>query len=193
MRPRSGGRCRAKNDVMIRSVYVAVAGGHIQVSTTAMRDLAEERDEIDDQDVEECKDQRAGSEHSAQNAFFTRSFSTIRSTAKTALLNPIGMLGGKLEADFHIIHGVRTRIQNTIRCVKELPLEVETWFLARSLPPNWCSPSTKKISAIRSRHRRRTPITFLCRRRSKTSGAHRDRRRSHPMIFPWGCGFRWPA
>src|SRR5256714_9317540 len=35
------------------------------------------------------------------------------------------MLGQRLEADFHIIHGVRTRIQNTIRCVKELPLEVE--------------------------------------------------------------------
>src|SRR5712672_4546681 len=35
------------------------------------------------------------------------------------------MLGQKLEADFHIIHGVRTRVQNTIRCVKELPLEVE--------------------------------------------------------------------
>ena len=35
------------------------------------------------------------------------------------------MLGQKLEADFHIIHGVRTRIQNTIRCVKELPLDVE--------------------------------------------------------------------
>jgi cell division protein FtsA len=35
------------------------------------------------------------------------------------------MLGEKLEADFHIIHGVRNRIQNTIRCVKELPLEVE--------------------------------------------------------------------
>src|SRR5438034_2868482 len=35
------------------------------------------------------------------------------------------MLGQKLEADFHIIYGVRTRIQNTIRCVKELPLDVE--------------------------------------------------------------------
>jgi cell division protein FtsA len=35
------------------------------------------------------------------------------------------MLGQKLEADFHIVHGVRTRVQNTIRCVKELPLEVE--------------------------------------------------------------------
>jgi len=41
------------------------------------------------------------------------------------VLNPIGMLGQKLEADFHIIHGVRTRIQNSIRCVKELPLDVE--------------------------------------------------------------------
>src|SRR5262249_24605611 len=41
------------------------------------------------------------------------------------VLNHVGMLGQKLEADFHIIHGVRTRIQNTIRCVKELPLDVE--------------------------------------------------------------------
>ena len=35
------------------------------------------------------------------------------------------MLGRKLEADYHIIHGIRTRIQNTIRCVREIPLEVE--------------------------------------------------------------------
>src|SRR5205085_3218852 len=44
---------------------------------------------------------------------------------QNGVLNPVGMLGQKLEADFHIIHGVRTRIQNTIRCVKELPLDVE--------------------------------------------------------------------
>src|SRR5207247_3771351 len=44
---------------------------------------------------------------------------------QNGVLNPIGMLGQKLEADFHIIHGVRIRIQNTIRCVKELPLDVE--------------------------------------------------------------------
>ena len=41
------------------------------------------------------------------------------------VLNPIGMMGGKLEADFHIVHGVSTRIKNTIRCVKEIPLDVE--------------------------------------------------------------------
>jgi cell division protein FtsA len=41
------------------------------------------------------------------------------------VLNPIGMLGRKLEADFHIIHGVANRIKNTVRCVKEIGLEVE--------------------------------------------------------------------
>jgi len=30
-----------------------------------------------------------------------------------------------LEADFHIIHGVGNRIRNTVRCVKELGIEVE--------------------------------------------------------------------
>ena len=41
------------------------------------------------------------------------------------VLTPVGMLGNKLEADYHIVHGIRTRVQNTIRCIKEIPLEVE--------------------------------------------------------------------
>jgi cell division protein FtsA len=40
------------------------------------------------------------------------------------VLNPIGMCGRKLEADFHIIHGVATRIKNSVRCVKEVGPEV---------------------------------------------------------------------
>src|SRR5204863_3126478 len=45
-----------KSDVMIRSVYVAVAGGHIQsFNNRGCVLLPEERDEIDDQDVEDVK------------------------------------------------------------------------------------------------------------------------------------------
>jgi cell division protein FtsA len=40
-------------------------------------------------------------------------------------VNPIGMVGHKLEADYHIVHGVKTRIQNTLRCIKEAGVEVE--------------------------------------------------------------------
>ena len=38
---------------------------------------------------------------------------------------PIGREGRLLEADYHIIHGVRGRVQNAVKCVREVPLEVE--------------------------------------------------------------------
>jgi len=115
-----------KSDVMIRSVYVAVAGGHIQsFNNRGCVILPEERDEIDDQDVEDVKISAREVSIPAQNAFLHSIIQHYQVDGQDGVLNPIGMLGGKLEADFHIIHGVRTRIQNTIRCVKELPLEVE--------------------------------------------------------------------
>src|SRR5207249_6866971 len=113
-------------DVMIRSGYVAVAGGHIQsFNNRGCVLLPEERDEIDDQDVEDVKINAREVSIPAQNAFLHSIIQHYQVDGQDGVLNPVGMLGGKLEADFHIIHGVRTRIQNTIRCVKELPLEVE--------------------------------------------------------------------
>jgi cell division protein FtsA len=115
-----------KSDVMIRSVYVAVAGGHIQsFNNRGCVTLPEDRDEIDEQDVEDVKINAREVSIPAQNAFLHSIIQHYHVDGQDGVLNPVGMLGEKLEADFHIIHGVRTRIQNTIRCVKELPLEVE--------------------------------------------------------------------
>jgi len=115
-----------KSDVMIRSIYVAVAGGHIQgFNNRGCVMLPEDRDEIDDQDVEDVKVNAREVSIPAPNAFLHSIIQHYHVDGQDGVLNPVGMLGQKLEADFHIIHGVRTRIQNTIRCVKELPLEVE--------------------------------------------------------------------
>src|ERR1700726_2078838 len=115
-----------KSDVMIRSVYVAVAGAHIQsFNNRGGITLPEDRDEIDEQDVEDVKINAREVSIPAQNAFLHSIIQHYHVDGQDGVLNPAGMLGNKLEADFHIIHGVRTRIQNTIRCVKELPLEVE--------------------------------------------------------------------
>src|SRR5881398_738142 len=115
-----------KSDVMIRSVYVGVAGSHIQsFNNRGSVSLPEERDEIDEQDIEDVKINAREVSIPAQNAFLHSIIQHYHVDGQDGVLNPIGMLGQKLEADFHIIHGVRTRIQNTIRCVKELPLEVE--------------------------------------------------------------------
>src|SRR5437667_546659 len=115
-----------KSDIMIRSVYVGVAGSHIQsFNNRGCVTLLEDRDEIDEQDVEDVKINAREVSIPAQNAFLHSIIQHYQVDGQQGVLNPVGMLGQKLEADFHIIHGVRTRIQNTIRCVKELPLEVE--------------------------------------------------------------------
>jgi cell division protein FtsA len=115
-----------KSDVMIRSVYVSVAGSHIQsFNNRGCVTVPEDRDEIDEQDIEDVKISAREVSIPAQNAFLHSIIQHYHVDGQNGVLNPIGMLGQKLEADFHIIHGVRTRIQNTIRCVKELPLDVE--------------------------------------------------------------------
>src|SRR5690349_16591348 len=111
---------------MIKGVYVGVSGGHIQsFNNRGCVMLPEERDEIDEQDVEDVKINAREVSIPAPNAFLHSIIQHYHVDGQDGVLNPVGMLGQKLEADFHIIHGVRTRIQNTIRCVKELPLEVE--------------------------------------------------------------------
>src|ERR1700692_3383934 len=115
-----------KSDVMIRSGYVAVAGSHLQsFNNRGCVTLPEDRDEMDEQDIEDVKINAREVSIPAQNVFLHSIIQHYHVDGQDGVLNPVGMLGHKLEADFHIIHGVRTRIQNTIRCIKELPLEVE--------------------------------------------------------------------
>src|SRR6266849_7355674 len=115
-----------KSDVMIKSVYVAVTGSHLHsFNNRGCVMLPEDRDEIDEQDIEDVKINAREVSIPAQNAFLHSVIQHYHVDGQDGVLNPVGMLGQRLEADFHIIHGVRTRIQNTIRCVKELPLDVE--------------------------------------------------------------------
>jgi len=115
-----------KSDFMINRVYVGVTGAHIQsFNNRGLVTLPDERDEIDEQDIEDVKINAREVSIPSQNAFLHSIIQHYHVDGQEGVLNPIGMLGQKLEADFHIIHGVRTRIQNTIRCVKELGLDVE--------------------------------------------------------------------
>src|SRR5438067_4325241 len=115
-----------KSDVMIKGVYVGVTGAHIQsFNNRGCVMLPDDHEEIDEQDIEDVKINAREVSIPAQNAFLHSIIQHYHVDGQDGVLNPVGMLGNKLEADFHIIHGVRTRIQITIRCVKELPLEVE--------------------------------------------------------------------
>src|SRR5256884_6024517 len=167
-----------KSDVMIRSVYVAVSGGHIQsFNNRGCVVLPDERDEIDDQDVEDVKINAREVSIPAQNAFLHSIIQHYHVDGQDGVLNPVGMLGGKLEADFHIIHGVRTRIQNTIRCVKELPLEGEdVVFNALASAQVVLTQQQKNLGAlVIDIGGGRAGFLFICDGRVMPSGAIGDR------------------
>lgn len=115
-----------KSDVTIGSVFVGVTGAHIQsFNNRGGVNLPEDRDEIDETDYEEVALAARDANIPQANAFLHSILQHYYVDGQDGVLNPIGMLGRKLEADFHIIHGVGNRIKNTVRCVKEIGLDVE--------------------------------------------------------------------
>ena len=115
-----------KSDVDIHSAYIGITGQHIiSFNNRGAVELPEDRDEIDADDLEEVKLNAREVSIPAANAFLHAIIQHYYVDGQEGVLTPVGMLGHKLEADYHIIHGIRTRVQNTIRCIKDVPLEVE--------------------------------------------------------------------
>ena len=115
-----------KSDVTIKSVFAGVTGSHIQsFNNRGCVNLPEDREEIDADDCEDVAISARDVSIPQQNAFLHTILQHYYVDGQEGVLNPVSMLGRMLEADFHIIHGVGNRIRNTVRCVKELGIEVE--------------------------------------------------------------------
>ncbi len=115
-----------KSDVMIRSVFVAVTGSHIRsFNNRGSIVVPEDRDDIHEQDIEDVKISARRVSIPTQNAFLHTINQSYHVDAQKDTMNSIGVRGQKLEANFHIVHGVRTRFQKTIGFVRGLPLVIE--------------------------------------------------------------------
>jgi len=115
-----------KSDVMIQSVYLGVTGAHIEsFNNRGMVTVPEDQEEITDADCDNVRSSAREVSIPSQNMFIHSILQHYYIDGQEGVLNPVGMLGNKLEADFHIIHGIGTRVKNAVRCVKEIPLEVE--------------------------------------------------------------------
>lgn len=115
-----------KSDVEIRSVWAAITGSHItSFNNRGAAILPDEKGEIDDEDLRDVELNAKEVNIPAQNEFLHTIIQHYYVDGQEGVLDPLGMAGQKLEADFHIVHGIRSRIQNTIRCIKEAQIEVE--------------------------------------------------------------------
>lgn len=113
------------SDVDIRAVFLGVSGAHIKACNSRGSVLIpEERGEVIPEDFEQVQESARQVAIPPDNVFLHTILQHYYVDGQDEVLNPVGMLGRKLEADFQIIHGARTRIGNSMRCVRDLGVEV---------------------------------------------------------------------
>jgi cell division protein FtsA len=113
-------------DVEIRSVYLGVTGAHIRgFNNRGFHPVASADREIMGEDVEDA----IKNAKTLNLASDSRILHVVRQhflvDGQEGILNPVGMFGAKVEVDVHVVHGLFNRLQNPIRAVKALQLEVE--------------------------------------------------------------------
>jgi cell division protein FtsA len=113
-------------DVEIRSVYLGVSGGHIRGFTNrGMHPVVSADREITKEDVEDVIKNAKAINLPSENYVLHAIRQHFLVDGQDSIANPVGMLGARVEVDVHVVHGNFNRLQNPIRVVKGLQLEVE--------------------------------------------------------------------
>ena len=113
-------------DVDISSVLLSVTGLHIDgVNNLGTYRLPDEEEEIHEGHLAEATEIARDLAIPADHVYLHNFIRHYRLDGQEHAVSPVGLLGRSLEVDFHIVHGVRTRIQNSIKCVREIPLDVD--------------------------------------------------------------------
>ena len=137
-------------DVEIRSVYLGVTGGHIRgFNNRGMHPVVSADREISEEDVQDVVKNAKAINLPADNSVLHAIRQHFLVDGHVGVTDPVGMLGARLEVDVHVVHGHLNRLQNAIRVVKGIQLEVdEVVFngLASSLAV--LSPAQKELGAL---------------------------------------------
>src|SRR5207249_9552280 len=113
-------------DVEIRSVYLAVSGGHLRgFNNRGVHPVVSADREISEEDVQDVIKNAKTINLPAQNHVIHAIRQHFLVDGQNGITNPVGMLGARVEVDVHVVHGNLNRLQNAIRAVKGLQLEVD--------------------------------------------------------------------
>ncbi len=113
-------------DVEIRSVYLGVTGAHVRgFNNRGVHPVVSADREISEADVQDVIKNAKTINLPAQNHVIHAIRQHFFVDGQDGITNPVGMLGSRVEVDVHVIHGNLNRLQNAIRAVKGLQLEVD--------------------------------------------------------------------
>ncbi|MDB2429634.1 cell division protein FtsA [Akkermansiaceae bacterium] len=133
------------SDVVIKSVFLAVTGSHIEgVNNTGTFRLPDDEQGVDRSHLDEVREIARDIAIASDHVYLHHLSRHYTLDGQTHTTQPYGLLGRTLDADYHIVHGVRTRIQNSIKCVREIPLEVDDVVFAPIASAQICLNAERK-------------------------------------------------
>lgn len=118
-------------DVDILNVFLSVTGEHIvgENNVGSFR-LHDNEDIIDDEHADVAKEKAEKLELSSDRFVVNRELGGFSIDGGEPTRHPAGLTGRTLDVNCHIMHGIRTRLQNSLLCVRQVPLEVEDLVFA---------------------------------------------------------------
>lgn len=113
-------------DVEIKSVLLAVTGGHVRGENNRGTFRLPEGDKVItnahlDEAREIARDLTIPSDH----VYLHHVVRNYGVDGHEQSSNPVGLSGRMVETEFHVVHGMRSRIENSLRCVREIPMDVD--------------------------------------------------------------------
>ncbi len=119
-------KAEESSDVEIGSVILAITGSHVVgVNSTGTYRLPEREKQIHAEHLKEA-------EQIARNIHLTEGQVIVHQAPRQYRVDgfehtasPVGLFGKTIQSDYHMVYGTGTRIQNSMKCVRELSMDVD--------------------------------------------------------------------
>jgi cell division protein FtsA len=113
-------------DAEIRSVFLGVTGAHVRgFNNRGVHQIVSADREISPDDVQDVLKNAKAINRSQENHVIHAIRQHFLVDGQDSISDPVGMFGSRVEVDVHVVHGNFNRLQNSVRAVKGLQLEVE--------------------------------------------------------------------
>ena len=118
-------------DVDILNVFLSVTGEHIVgENNVGYFRLQDNESIIEDEHAYAAKEKAEKLELSKDRFIVNRELGGFSIDGGEPTRHPAGLGGRTIDVNSHIMHGIRSRLQNSLLCVRQVPLEVEDLVFA---------------------------------------------------------------
>lgn len=118
-------------DADILSIYLSVTGEHIvSENSEGSYRLDDTENVIDEHHMDIAREKAEKKELGSDRFVLHRELGDFSIDGGDPTPHPVGLSGRTLDVKCHLVHGIKTRLQNSLLCVRQVPLEVEDLVFA---------------------------------------------------------------